>query len=125
VADGISRPHRASRRGSPSERAWSAAAHLAVHGPEAYGLADAASDLDLKGAYGPPAAALLGYRDRPPEQLEFALSDFCADRRTNGSGGPPSARVGRRWGPPGHPAAVTAAVTEVCTRRRRCSKYSL
>src|SRR4051812_19808625 len=60
--------------------AWADAQYLAVHGSEAYGLATDESDLDLKGAYIPPRDALLGYRDLPPEQLEFSPEPGAAAR---------------------------------------------
>src|SRR5438128_2149833 len=51
---------------------WEQTQYLAIHGSEAYGLETEESDLDLKGAYVPSRDALLGYRDLPPEQLEFS-----------------------------------------------------
>jgi len=55
-------------------QAWEESLYLAIHGSEAYGISDEASDLDLKGAYIPRRDSLLGYRDLPPEQLEFAAN---------------------------------------------------
>jgi predicted nucleotidyltransferase len=52
--------------------AWTDAEYVAVHGSVAYGLATDESDLDLKGCYVPRPRQLLGYRDQPPEQLEFS-----------------------------------------------------
>ena len=55
-------------------QAWEESLYLAIHGSEAYGISDEASDLDLKGAYIPRRDSLLGHRDLPPEQLEFAAN---------------------------------------------------
>lgn len=52
--------------------AWDRAEYLAIHGSEAYGLAMHDSDLDLKGVSIPRRDDVLGYRDLPPEQLEFS-----------------------------------------------------
>ena len=52
--------------------AWADSHYLAIHGSEAYGLATDESDLDLKGAFIPSRDSLLGFRDLPPEQLEFS-----------------------------------------------------
>lgn len=54
------------------KQAWETAQYVAIHGSEAYGLATDESDLDLKGAYILRRDALLGYRDLPPEQVEFS-----------------------------------------------------
>ncbi len=51
-----------------------ASIYLAIHGSEAYGISNEDSDLDLKGAYIPRRESLLGYRDFPLEQLEFAAN---------------------------------------------------
>lgn len=47
--------------------AWASAEYLAMHGSEAYGPATDESDVDLKGAYIPVRASLLGYRGLPSE----------------------------------------------------------
>jgi predicted nucleotidyltransferase len=52
--------------------AWWDSHYLAIHGSEAYGLATDESDIDLKGVFIPWRDSLLGYRDLPPEQLEFS-----------------------------------------------------
>ena len=54
--------------------AWQNAQYVAIYGSRAYGLDVPESDLDLKGVFIPARDDLLGYRDLPPEQLEFSPS---------------------------------------------------
>src|SRR5438067_2321593 len=55
-------------------QAWEESIYLAIHGSEAYGIANEDSDLDLKGAYIPRRESLLGYRDLPPEELDLTAN---------------------------------------------------
>lgn len=84
-------------------QAWAVTQYLAVHGSEAYGLAVEESDLDLKGAYIPSRDVLLGYRELPPEQLEFA---------------PDPQTPGRRLGP--HDAAIFS-LQKLCRLGAACN----
>ncbi|MGH2355665.1 MAG: DNA polymerase beta superfamily protein [Chloroflexota bacterium] len=85
------------------KQAWDEAQYVSLHGSEAYGLATGESDLDLKGVSIPRREALLGYRDLPPEQLEFSPD-----------GGPP----GRLAGP--HDAAIFS-LQKLCRLGAACN----